>query len=326
MRFFRSRSLSVFALALFSSTLFGSAIAVPWAVAGDGSATDDAIPSAWVGAPTAPKATPCNFAITRLTPWKVQGDTKTSYCSADGIGLSPLACVVADHCESYSNAVLLGSEIWGYTWADDSQGCYYDECSSADTVGYSTEMVIYTLNPSAGCSATISGRLDQQFLWRVVGRGNVEVEVAGLMRCQPADLNFPCTTISGGKAAYVGSRCGCAPKVASGKLTIGKGPLSITIPFSALDSDTLPFEEEVVGFAGVNVAAAIPLGIVGEIVTMKGYCKVRSYADEPGVGNADVQGWIRDADPGLTIMLSCQGRPHCKLATTSTCKRPAKGK
>lgn len=298
-------------------------LASSWAVAADGSATDNAKPSAWVGPPTAPKATPCRFGMTRLTTWAAKGEKTKSTCRSMGLGYPVDHCMLGKHCESYSNAALLGSEIWGYTWSDDDLMCRGDECSSVDSVGYSNETVLYTLKPSAGCNATISGRLTQQFLWRIVGRGNIEVQVAGVMYCQPADLSFPCPSIGGGKAAYVGSRATCAPKNDSGTITIGKAPLAVSIPLSTLDSPTLPVDEEVVGYVGANIAKAIPLGLVGESVTFRGYCKVRSYADEPLLGLADVQGWVRDSDPGLTLTLTCQGKPHCKLATTSTCKRPA---
>lgn len=285
----------------------------------DGSASDDAKPSAWVGAPTAPKPTPCRFGMVLLTSWKALDEDQKETCSDAGYATHGL-CHLVDHCESYANAAVLGSEIWGYTWSDDSFWCLGDECSSADSAGVSHELVRYTVNPAEGCSATIAGVLAHQFRWRIEGYGNLEVEVAGGMTCQGSDLKFPVPTIHGGKSAFAGSRSSCAPKSGGGTITIGAPPFTITIPISVLDKPKLPPDESIVACLGMNAAGPVPLTLAGETITFRGYAKVRSYADEPLLGNADVQGWIRDADPGLTVMLECKGRPHCKKSTSSTCK------
>ncbi|MDA1195535.1 MAG: hypothetical protein O2894_10175 [Planctomycetota bacterium] len=300
------RALSALVLALMVAT-------VP-AAAEDGSATDNAMPKCWLDAPDKPDATPCLFTRTLLTSWKAQGVSKTDTCNAVGVGVNwwvQAICLLADHCEGYSNAALLANEIWGYTWSDDGQGCYYDECSTADSEGLSSETVVYRASPYLPCNATIEGDLKQQFRWRVEGRGHAEVEVAGQMICQGTDLVFPGAVVSGGKAAYVGDRAGDAPS--GGTIQIGKPPLVITIPISTFDAPYLPTDEGVEFYAGpITTAGPVPLTNLGEVVVFRGYVKVRSTSDEPGLwGSADIQGWIRDSDPGFDVTLTCMGGAAC---------------
>lgn len=290
----------------------------------DGSAADNAAPHPWLGKPTRPQPTPCNIHRVSISSWAKQGAGPKDTCASTGIGVRSLVpCYVAGDSASYSNAAVLANEIWGYTWSHDGASCQGDECSTADSEGVSWEAIIYLANPAQGCSATIAGMLHQQFRWRVEGRGNVEVSVCGLMQCQGQDLTWPGHTISGGKAAYVGANADGAPPSSSGTIQVGTAPLVIDIPFSVFESAALPADEQLVFWKGEHhTAAPVPLTPLGELISFRGYSAVRSYGDEPGLlASADVQGWIRDSDPGLTLTLACHGKPACRTQTTSTRRR-----
>ncbi len=321
MRFHRLLDRLVGVLAV-TALLLGPAVAVSFA---GGSASDNAAPAPWVGAPTRPARTPCRFSMVLLTPWSAQGMSRNDSCWSSGVGnpADLLPCFLFNGCESYSNAAVLGSEIWGYTWSHDSLKCFNDECSTADTEGASTEQVIYLPDPLSGCTSTISATLAQQFRWRVEGQGNLEVEVAGLMAAYGQDLVWQQSTISGGRAAFTGSRAEGAPGKSGGTLTLGKPPFVLSLPLKVLTGDSLPADEglEFQPF-GKRTAGPIPLLFVGEKLTVHGYSKVRSYADEAGIfTNADVQGWIRDSNPALKVVLTCGGQPWCLRQTTSRISR-----
>ena len=317
-RVLQSRILGALAVLLLA---FGPAVLVAFA----GAAEDDAVPDPWIGAPTAPRRTPCQFSMITITPWSVQGLATSDADWSPGVAVpgSLVPCWLCNNCESYSNAAVLGSEIWGYTWSLDGLACFSDEVSTVDSAGVSTEQVIYLPGLANGCTSTIAATLGQQFRWRVEGQGNIEVEVAGVMAAFGQDLAWQQSVISGGKAAYVGARCDCAPSSAGGTITIGKSPVVLTLPLSVFKAPSLPSDEGLVYQPlAARSAGPVPLLFVGEMLSVHGYCKVRSYADEAGIlEGAEVEGWIRDSDPALTVTLRCQGQPHCIKQTTSKLAR-----